>query len=45
MAESGLMLAMTEHTSQPVELSIFAEREGFESVFFGGHTHLLYPAH
>ena len=40
MAEFGLMLAMTEHTVQPVELAQFAEREGFESLFFGEHTHL-----
>ena len=40
MAEFGLMLAMTEHTVQPVELAQFAEREGFESIFFGEHTHL-----
>ena len=40
MAEFGFMLAMTEHTVKPVELAKFAEREGFESLFFGEHTHL-----
>ena len=35
MTEFGLMLAMTEHTVQPVELATFAEREGFGSLFLG----------
>lgn len=45
MAEFGLMLAMTENTAQPVELATFAEREGFESIFFGEHTHLPIGEH
>jgi len=40
MTEFGLMLAITEHTVQPVELAKFAEKEGFGSLFLGEHTHL-----
>ena len=45
MTEFGLLLAATEHTLQPVEIALLAEREGFDALFLGEHTHLPLAAH
>ena len=40
MADFGLVTIPTHYTIQPVDLARWAEENGFESVFFGEHTHI-----
>jgi probable F420-dependent oxidoreductase len=45
MTEFGLFLGARDTTLQPVELGRLAEREGFESVFVGEHSHFPVGEH
>ena len=40
MADFGLVTIPTHYTIPPVDLARWAEENGFESVFFGEHTHI-----
>ena len=40
MVDIGICSMQTQYTVQPVELARWAEHEGFDSVFFGEHSHL-----
>ena len=40
MADFGICTIPTHYTIQPVELAKWAEAHGFESVWFGEHTHI-----
>ncbi|HXG20225.1 MAG TPA: LLM class F420-dependent oxidoreductase [Methylomirabilota bacterium] len=40
MADFGLVTIPTHYTIQPGELARWAEEQGFESIFFGEHTHI-----
>jgi probable F420-dependent oxidoreductase len=40
MVDIGICSMQTHYTVQPVELARWAEHEGFDSVFFGEHSHL-----
>src|SRR5262245_16887512 len=40
MADFGIVTIPTHYTIQPAELARWAEDHGFESLFFGEHTHI-----
>ena len=40
MADFGIVTIPTHYTIQPVELARWAEENGFESLFFGEHSHI-----
>ena len=40
MTDFGLVTIPTHYTIQPAELARWAEEHGFESLFFGEHTHI-----
>jgi probable F420-dependent oxidoreductase len=40
MADFGFVTIPTHYTIQPAELARWAEENGFESLFFGEHTHI-----
>lgn len=40
MVDFGFVTIPTHYTIQPVDLARWAEEHGFESVFFGEHTHI-----
>jgi len=40
MVDIGICSMQTHYTVQPVELARWAEAQGFDSVFFGEHSHL-----
>ena len=40
MADIGLAAILTHYTIQPVELGRWAEEQGFESLWFGEHSHI-----
>ena len=40
MADFGLIAIPTHYTIQPVELGRWAEANGFESLWFGEHSHI-----
>jgi probable F420-dependent oxidoreductase len=40
MADFGLVTIPTHYSIQPAELARWAEEHGFESLFFGEHTHI-----
>jgi probable F420-dependent oxidoreductase len=40
MADFGIVTIPTHYTIQPAELARWAEEHGFESLFFGEHTHI-----
>ena len=40
MADFGIVTIPTHYTIQPVEFARWAEENGFESLFFGEHSHI-----
>ena len=40
MTDFGIVTIPTHYTIQPVELARWLEAHGFESLFFGEHTHI-----
>ena len=40
MADFGLVTIPTHYTIQPADLARWAEESGFESLFFGEHSHI-----